>query len=239
MSTTLLVVDDDDEIRELLCDYLTDAGYRVLAAADGDGMREQLNAHKVDLVVLDLMLPGEDGLSLCRHLQTVPGLAVIMLSAKGSTLDRIIGLEVGADDYLAKPFEPRELIARIKAVLRRPQRLEAACEEAAAETQHFAGFSLDHVKRLLTCPDGETLTLPRSDHRVLRELLEANNRVVSRDQLTRSAFGRDHHPDDRSVDMCISRLRQQLRRAPAGEVQILTIRNEGYLLSIVRSEAPH
>ncbi|MEN5305040.1 response regulator transcription factor [Pseudomonas sp. TWI628] len=237
MSTTLLVVDDDDEIRELLCDYLTDAGYTVLAAADGEGMREQLATSKVDLVVLDVMLPGEDGLSLCRQLQATPGLAVIMLSAKGSTLDRIIGLEVGADDYLAKPFEPRELIARIKAVLRRPQRLDTPAEAAAAPAERFAGFSLDHVKRLLTRPDGTTLTLPRSDYRVLRELLEANNRVVSRDQLTRSAFGRDHHPDDRSVDMCISRLRQQLRRAPASDIQILTIRNEGYLLSIARAEA--
>jgi len=233
MSTTLLVVDDDDEIRELLCDYLTDAGYNVLAAADGEQMREQLVRHKVDLVVLDLMLPGEDGLSLCRQLQATPGLAVIMLSAKGSTLDRIIGLEVGADDYLAKPFEPRELIARIKAVLRRPQRLDTPAEEPpVADAQLFAGFRLEHVKRLLTRPDGETLTLPRSDYRVLRELLEANNRVVSRDQLTRSAFGRDHLPDDRSVDMCVSRLRQQLRRAPPGAAQILTIRNEGYLLSI-------
>ena len=233
MSTTLLVVDDDDEIRELLCDYLKDAGYNVLAAADGEQMREQLARQKVELVVLDLMLPGEDGLSLCRQLQATPGLAVIMLSAKGSTLDRIIGLEVGAVDYLAKPFEPRELIARIKAVLRRPQRLDAQAEEpAVVDAQLFAGFRLEHVKRLLTRPDGETLTLPRSDYRVLRELLEANNRVVSRDQLTRSAFGRDHLPDDRSVDMCVSRLRQQLRRAPAGAAQILTIRNEGYLLSI-------
>ncbi|MDI9776926.1 response regulator transcription factor [Pseudomonas putida] len=237
MSTTLLVVDDDDEIRELLCDYLTDAGYTVLAAADGEGMREQLAASKVDLVVLDLMLPGEDGLSLCRQLQAMPGLAVIMLSAKGSTLDRIIGLEVGADDYLAKPFEPRELVARIKAVLRRPQRQDSLAEQPAAEAQRFAGFSLDPVKRLLSRPDGETLTLPRSDYRVLRELLEANNRVVSRDQLTRSAFGRDHHPDDRSVDMCISRLRQQLRHASASDIQILTIRNEGYLLSIASAEA--
>ena len=238
MSTTLLVVDDDDEIRELLCDYLKDAGYTVLAAADGEQMREQLARQKVELVVLDLMLPGEDGLSLCRQLQATPGLAVIMLSAKGSTLDRIIGLEVGADDYLAKPFEPRELIARIKAVLRRPQRLDAQAEEpAVVDAQLFAGFRLEHVKRLLTRPDGETLTLPRSDYRVLRELLEANNRVVSRDQLTRSAFGRDHLPDDRSVDMCVSRLRQQLRRAPAGAAQILTIRNEGYLLSIASHEA--
>ncbi|EKT4561042.1 response regulator [Pseudomonas putida] len=238
MSTTLLVVDDDDEIRELLCDYLTDAGYNVLAAAEGEQMREQLARHKVDLVVLDLMLPGEDGLSLCRQLQATRGLAVIMLSAKGSTLDRIIGLEVGADDYLAKPFEPRELIARIKAVLRRPQRLDPPADEPAeVDAQQFAGFRLEHVKRLLTRPDGETLTLPRSDYRVLRELLDANNRVVSRDQLTRSAFGRDHLPDDRSVDMCVSRLRQQLRRAPPGAAQILTIRNEGYLLSIANLAA--
>ncbi|MFK3816373.1 response regulator [Pseudomonas sp. NPDC089407] len=238
MSTTLLVVDDDDEIRELLCDYLADAGYNVLAAADGEQMREQLARHKVELVVLDLMLPGEDGLSLCRQLQATPGLAVIMLSAKGSTLDRIIGLEVGADDYLAKPFEPRELIARIKAVLRRPQRLNTPTEEpVAVDAQLFAGFRLEHIKRLLTRPDGQTLTLPRSDYRVLRELLEANNRVVSRDQLTRSAFGRDHLPDDRSVDMCVSRLRQHLRRAPAGAAQILTIRNEGYLLTIDHHEA--
>ena len=234
MSTTLLVVDDDDEIRELLCDYLTDAGYHVLAAADGERMREQLAQHKVELVVLDLMLPGEDGLSLCRYLQTQPGLAVVMLSAKGSTLDRIIGLEVGADDYLAKPFEPRELVARIKAVLRRPQRLDAPAEEQAQSLQRFAGFSLDHIKRLLTLPDGQTLNLPRSDYRVLRELLDANDRVVSRDHLTRSAFGRDHLPDDRSVDMCISRLRQQLRRGAEGSAQILTIRNEGYLLSIAQ-----
>ncbi len=181
MSTTLLVVDDDDEIRELLCDYLTDAGYVVLAAADGKQMHEHLARQKVDLVVLDLMLPGEDGLSLCRQLQALPGLAVIMLSAKGSALDRIIGLEVGADDYLAKPFEPRELIARIKAVLRRPHRLEAAVQEPTQVQAHvFAGFRLEHIKRLLTRPDGQTLTLPRSDYRVLRELLEANNRMLER-----------------------------------------------------------
>ncbi|HKS13034.1 MAG TPA: response regulator [Pseudomonas sp.] len=234
MSTTLLVVDDDDEIRELLCDYLTDEGYHVLAAADGEQMHAQLETHAVNLVVLDLMLPGEDGLSLCRKLQGLPGLAVIMLSAKGSTLDRIIGLEVGADDYLAKPFEPRELIARIKAVLRRPQRLEALAQEPGPDEQRFAGYHLEHAKRLLTCPDGQVLSLPRSDYRVLRELLEANARVVSRDLLTRSAFGRDHLPDDRSVDMCISRLRQHLQHGDANAVQILTIRNEGYLLSIAR-----
>lgn len=168
------------------------------------------------------------------QLQGQPGLAVIMLSAKGSPLDRIIGLEVGADGYLAKPFEPCELGARVKAVLNQPLHLEANVEQSDAQPQRFAGFELDPINRLLTHPDGQALTLPRSDYRVLRELLAADNRVVSRDHLTRSAFGRDHLPDDRSVDMCISRLRQQLRRAPGQAAKILTIRNQGYLLNLRR-----
>lgn len=234
---TLLVVDDDDEIRELLCDYLSEAGYRVLAAADGQQMWGHLRQHSVQLVVLDLMLPGEDGLSLCRQLQAQVGLAVIMLSAKGSAFDRIIGLEVGADDYLAKPFEPRELIARIKAVMRRPSRLQVLPEKLAPVIQTFVGYRLDPVKRLLTPPGGTPLNLPRSDYRVLRDLLAAPDQVLSRDQLTRSAFGRDYLPDDRSVDMCISRLRQHLKAPLGGTLNILTIRNEGYLLSITALDA--
>jgi DNA-binding response OmpR family regulator len=227
----LLVVDDDDEIRELLCDYLTETGYHVLAAADGQQMWQQLDTHKVSLVVLDVTLPGEDGLSLCRQLQGTPDLGVIMLSAKGSTFDRIIGLEVGADDYLAKPFEPRELVARIKAVMRRPGRPEP--EARPQETfSEFAGYRLDHIKRQLSPPQGPTLTLPRSDYRVLRDLLAAHNQVLTRDQLTRSAMGRDYLPDDRSIDMCISRLRQHLKQTLGGVVEILTIRNEGYLFNI-------
>lgn len=226
---TLLVVDDDDEIRELLCDYLTEMGYHVLAAADGRQMWPLLEAHKVSLVVLDVTLPGEDGLSLCRQLQGTPGLGVIMLSAKGSPLDRIIGLEVGADDYLAKPFEPRELVARIKAVMRRPGQMQVITESAPAS---FAGYHLDHIKRQLHPPMGPPIILPRSDYRVLRDLLAAHDQVLTRDQLTRSAMGRDYLPDDRSVDMCISRLRQHLKSELGGVVQILTIRNEGYLFSV-------
>lgn len=229
---TLLVVDDDDEIRELLCDYLSENGDRVLAAADGTQMWQQLQSQPVDLVVLDVMLPGEDGLSLCRQLQSRPGLSVIMLSAKGSAMDRIIGLEVGADDYVAKPFEPRELVARIKAVLRRPGRGEPVVEQRPGPHHEFAGFRLDHAKRLLSTPAGSVLTLPRSDFRVLRDLLDAREAVLSRDQLTRSAMGRDYSPDDRSIDMCISRLRQHFKSTCDGLVQILTVRNEGYLLTI-------
>ncbi|QLF95055.1 response regulator [Pseudomonas sp. ABC1] len=230
---TLLVVDDDDEIRELLCAYLSDAGYRVLAAADGEQMWRCLERHKVHLLILDLMLPGEDGLSLCRQLQSLRGPGVIMLSAKGSPLDRIIGLEVGADDYLGKPFEPRELLARIKAVLRRAERQEDALQPECQDTSlEFAGYRLDHRKRILTLPDGQQRSLPRSDYRVLRDLLAAPEQILSRGQLTQSVFGRDHLPDDRSVDMCVSRLRQHLKRVPGNAVSILTIRNEGYLLSI-------
>lgn len=231
MLMTLLVVDDDDEIRELLCDYLTEMGYHVLAAANGREMWALLDAHDVSLIVLDVGLPGEDGLSLCRQLQGTPELGVIMLSAKGSAFDRIIGLEVGADDYLAKPFEPRELVARIKAVMRRPGKAQSHVRQASTQEQ-FAGYRLDHVKRQLVPPTGAPLTLPRSDYRVLRDLLASHNKVLSRDQLTRSAMGRDYLPDDRSVDMCISRLRQHLKHGLGGVVQILTIRNEGYLFSI-------
>jgi two-component system OmpR family response regulator len=231
LTKSLLVVDDDDEIRELLCDYLSETGYHVLAAADGREMWQQLETGRVSLVVLDVTLPGEDGLSLCRQLKRTSHLGVIMLSAKGSTFDRIIGLEVGADDYLAKPFEPRELVARIKAVLRRPGAGPDKSEQPDAIAR-FASFELDHVTRQLSLPAGSPATLPRSDYKVLRELLAARNQVLSRDQLTRIAMGRDYHPDDRSVDMCISRLRQHLRDCPDEAVQILTIRNEGYVLTL-------
>ena len=231
---TLLVVDDDDEIRELLCDYLSENGDQVLAAADGLEMWAHLERQTVDLVVLDVMLPGEDGLSLCRQLQSRPGLSVIMLSAKGSALDRIIGLEVGADDYLTKPFEPRELVARIKAVMRRQTRAESVVDRPATTHREFAGYRLDDVKRLLHTADGQILTLPRSDFRVLRDLLQAREQVLSRDQLTLSAMGREYAPDDRSIDMCISRLRQHFKDGP---VQIVTVRNEGYLLSVSSPEA--
>lgn len=237
LARTLLVVDDDDEIRELLCDYLSENGDRVLAAADGAQMWQQLDSQPVDLVVLDVMLPGEDGLSLCRQLQSRPGLGVIMLSAKGSAIDRIIGLEVGADDYVSKPFEPRELLARIKAVLRRPGRGESVVEQRSGQHHEFAGYRLDHAKRLLNPPQGLALTLPRSDFRVLRDLLDARETVLSRDQLTRSAMGRDYSPDDRSIDMCISRLRQHFKSTQDGLVQILTVRNEGYLLTLSSTAA--
>jgi len=235
---TVLVVDDDDEIRELLCEYLSDSGYHVLAAADGQQMWPLLEQHSVQLLILDLMLPGEDGLSLCRRVQAQGGPAVIMLSARGSALDRVVGLEVGADDYLGKPFEPRELLARAKAVLRRSAAVLSRPEPVSPfeAPVSFADYRLDPVKRTLSQPDGSAVLLPRSDCRVLSELLAAQNRVLSRDHLTRCAFSRPHLPDDRSVDMCISRLRQCFKGSDE-RVQILTIRNEGYLFSVTANDA--
>ena len=230
----ILMVDDDPGIRDVVADFLGKHGYRVETAGDAQEMERALAHGPVDLIVLDVMLPGEDGLSLCRQLQSRPGLSVIMLSAKGSALDRIIGLEVGADDYLTKPFEPRELVARIKAVMRRQARGESIADRPVTTQREFVGYRLDYVKRLLHTPDGQTLTLPRSDFRVLRDLLQAREQVLSRDQLTLSAMGREYSPDDRSIDMCISRLRQHLKE---GHVQIVTVRNEGYLLSVTSPEA--
>lgn len=230
--STVLVVDDDDEIRELLADYLSDAGYHVLEAADGQQMWAHLRKSVPQLVVLDLMLPGEDGLSLCRQLQRWPGLGVIMLSARGSAMDRIVGLEVGADDYVCKPFEPRELLARVKAVLRRAQMAAPAPPARPPAGERFCGFVLEHSRRQLVLPGGATAVLPRSDYRVLRDLLANPGRVLGRDRLSRAALGREFLPEDRSVDMCISRLRQHLRRGAVAGVEIVTVRNEGYLLSL-------
>lgn len=257
----VLVVDDDEEIRELICDYLSDMGYRTRGAASGREMWAQLD-DSVDLVILDLMLPGEDGLSLCRGLRRKGSLPVIMISARGASAERIIGLEIGADDYLCKPFDPRELLARIRAVMRREQKgrekqnsekqypekpdiekqsLEKQSPERQSKTpppaaeateQCFAGWRLDlHVRRLYS-PSGHVFDLTRSDFRVLKALSAAPNRIVSRDELSRCAFGREYYVNDRSIDVCISRLRHYLEDNARRPRFIRTVRNEGYLLEL-------
>lgn len=233
-SALVLVVDDDDEIRELICDYLAGMGYRTRGAANGREMWGQLNG-SVDLVILDLMLPGEDGLSLCRVLRQQSSLPVIMISARGASAERIIGLEIGADDYLCKPFDPRELLARIRAVMRRephardkPDTLpQAAADEAVL---CFAGWRLDLQTRRLKSPAGHACDLARSDFMVLKTLSEIPNRIVSRDELSRRAFGREYYVNDRSIDVCISRLRHYLEDDARRPRFIRTVRNEGYLL---------
>jgi two-component system OmpR family response regulator len=226
----LLVVDDDREIRALVGEYLKKNGYRVSLAADGRDMRTVLDGHRIDLVVLDLMLPGEDGLSLCRSIRARSSLPVLMLTARSDPFDRVLGLEMGADDYLAKPFEPRELLARIRSVLRRTQALPSNFA-APARRYRFAGWTLDAGAHQLLSPQAVVVTLSGAEYRLLLVFLEHPNRVLTRDQLMDLIQGRDAEPFDRSIDLRVSRLRQKLgddARAPA---LIKTLRNEGYILA--------
>ncbi|NOT85502.1 MAG: response regulator [Methylococcaceae bacterium] len=227
----LLVVDDDKELRNLLGDYLRKNGYRVSLAADGGSMRKSLAEQSIDLIVLDLMLPGEDGLVLCRNLRVHSNIPVIMLTARGDETDRIIGLEMGADDYLPKPFNPRELLARIKSVLRRAHTLPDTEEPKNGRYLHFAHWQLDTVTRNLRAKDGLVVALSGAEYRLLKVFLEHANRVLSREQLLDLTLGKDADPFDRSIDVQISRLRQRLGDNAKEPVIIKTVRSEGYILS--------
>ena len=233
MDTTshILVVDDDREIRTLLAEYLDANGLRTLTATNGSEMRKTLEQSRVDLIVLDLMLPGEDGLTLCRNLRAHSNVPVIMLTARGEPLDRIVGLEMGADDYLSKPFEPRELFARIRSVLRRTQALPPNMVQPAAKMLHFAGWTLDMTARHLLSSSGVVVALSGAEFRMLKVFLDHPNRILNRDQLLELTQGREADPFDRSVDIQISRLRQKLDEDARTPTIIKTIRNEGYVLA--------
>lgn len=227
----LLIVDDDREIRSLLQDYLGRNGYRVSAVADGRALRATLAQGGIDLVVLDLMLPGEDGLSLCRDLRAGSSLPVIMLTARGEETDRIVGLEMGADDYLPKPFNPRELLARIKSVLRRARSLPGEAGGAHAARYRFAGWVLDTASRQLRSPVGMVVALSGGEYRLLEVMLRHPNRVLSRDQLLDYTRGREAGPFDRSIDVQIGRLRRRLNDSGQEPQLIRTVRGEGYVLA--------
>lgn len=234
----LLIVDDDKEIRNLLTDYLEQAEYRVTAVGDGKAMRRVLEANRIDLVILDLMLPGEDGLTLCRELRAKTNLPVLMLTARGDEVDRIIGLEMGADDYLAKPFNPRELLARIKSVVRRAQALPPNMESDKVHTLRFAGWTLDVTSRNITAEDGLVVPLSGAEYRLLRVFLDHPQSVLAREQLLELANGREAILFDRSIDVLVGRLRKRLRDDSREPVLIKTVRGEGYVLSAsVESEA--
>ena len=234
----LLIVDDDKEIRNLLTDYLEQADYRVTAVGDGKAMRRALESNRIDLVILDLMLPGEDGLTLCRELRGKTNLPVLMLTARGDEVDRIIGLEMGADDYLAKPFNPRELLARIKSVVRRAQALPPNMETDKVHTLRFAGWTLDVTTRNVTAADGLVVPLSGAEYRLLRVFLDHPQRVLAREQLLELANGREAILFDRSIDVLVGRLRKRLRDDSREPVLIKTVRGEGYVLaSSVESEA--
>jgi two-component system OmpR family response regulator len=225
----VLVVDDDAEIRKLLGEYLERNGFRVSLATDGKEMRRVLASSRPDIVVLDLMLPGDSGLTLCRDLRAGSSLPVIMLTARTDEVDRIIGLEMGADDYLAKPFSPRELLARIKSILRRARALPPV--HGDAHRVRFAGWTLDLAARQLIAPDGVVVALSGAEFRLLLVFVEHPNRVLDRNQLMDLTVGRDGASFDRAIDVQVSRLRVRLRDDAREPRIIKTVRSEGYVLA--------
>lgn len=227
----ILIVDDDRDIRDLLSEYLQKQGYRTTVAADGRTMRAVLARQEPTLIVLDLMLPGEDGLTLCREVRAHSDVPIIMLTARGEEVDRIVGLEMGADDYLSKPFSPRELVARIKSILRRTRALPSNLKPDHIRTMHFTGWTLDVVTRNLISPEGVTIALSGTDFKLLRIFLDHPNRVLTRDQLIDMTQSRDAGPFDRSIDLQVSRLRRRLNDNPKDPTIIKTSRGEGYVLA--------
>lgn len=224
LAETILVVDDDTSIRDALADFLTAHGYAVRTAADAAACDRALTVASADLIVLDVMMPGEDGLSLCRRLAP-GGTPILMLSALDDVTDRVVGLEVGAWDYLVKPFEPRELLARIRALLRRPRTEAPATQGAGGVT--FAGWRLDMDERRLRDPVGRTVPLSEGDHALLAAFVRRPGRVLSRDSLLDLARGVDAAAYDRAVDIAISRLRRKLAEADPTPL-IETVRGVGY-----------
>ncbi|EKP0309654.1 response regulator [Aeromonas veronii] len=230
-NTHILVVDDHSEIRDLLKRFLEQHGLRVSCARDGKEMKRLLEEREFDLLVLDLMMPGEDGLSLCRELRVKSNLPIIMLTAMGEETDRIIGLEMGADDYLAKPFNPRELLARIKAVMRRTQADPQPTAETLTRDLRFDRWLLDVNRRELVDEDGVGLSLSTAEFDLLKVFLERPQRVLSRDQLLDLARGREAVAFDRAIDTLVSRLRRKLERDPKNPELIKTIWGGGYMFS--------
>lgn len=226
----ILVTDDDAEIRHLVSSFLQRHGFTVDTARSGDEMTDLMSRRPPDLLVLDLMMPGEDGLAICRRIAAEGGPPVIMISSLGEETDRIVGLELGADDYLSKPCNPRELLARIRAVLRR--RFSAAPTEhrQKGSAYHFGGWVLDLVRRDLRSPAGKIVALSSAEFQLLRTLLERPMRVLTRDQLLDLTKGSDTDAFDRAVDVQISRLRKKL--AGADDEIIRTVRSEGYMFSL-------
>ncbi|HJT97239.1 MAG TPA: response regulator [Rhodanobacteraceae bacterium] len=229
-SSHLLVVDDDPDIVQLIARYLSMHGFRITSAADGNAMREAIAREPVDLVLLDLGLPGEDGLELTRYLRQHWRGPIIIVTGRGESVDRVVGLELGADDYVTKPFDLRELLARVRSVLRRTsERAPASAETGAAFA--FAGFRLDPRSRELRDPCGATVDLTTGEYALLKLLVEHPNRVLSRDDLMSWMHGRDAGPYDRAIDVQIGRLRRKIEADPAEPALIKSVRGAGYLFA--------
>jgi two-component system OmpR family response regulator len=230
-TTLIAVVEDDPEIRALVCGLLEREGFETAACPDAAEFDRLAARRRVDLAILDVMMPGEDGLSLCRRLSAQGQIPVLMVTAKGDDIDRIIGLEIGADDYLPKPFNPRELVARAKAILRRTRETAPQSAPVARLVYRFAGWSLDAASRDLADPDGGAVDLTGGEYDLLLSFLEHPQRVLSRDQLLDWTRGRSAMPYDRTIDVQLSRLRRRLTEHPSGAALIRTVRGGGYLFS--------
>lgn len=227
----LLLVDDERSIREPLAQYLSRNGFRVTAVESASEARTRLAGHAIDLVVLDIMMPGEDGLSLCRHIRESGDLPVILLTARSEETDRIVGLEMGADDYVLKPFSPRELVARIKAIFRRVSTggMRQRAEEGA--NYAFEGWVLKTAERSLVDADGVALPLSTAEYNLMLAFATRPNQVLSRDQLLDITQGREANAFDRSIDNQISRLRRKIEPDPKNPLLIKTVWGGGYTLA--------
>ena len=234
---TVLLVDDEQSLREPLVDYLVGQGFDVLAAESAAAARTILRERRADLALVDIMMPGEDGLSLTRHLIEAQNLPTILLTAMGEATDRIVGLEIGADDYVTKPFEPRELVARIRSVLRRAGRQQG---DAPEEDAHylFEGWRLEPLKQRLTDPEGTVVPLSTAEFRMLRAFLDRPRAVLDRDSLLDMVQGREAHLFDRAVDNQVSRLRRKIEEDSRQPQFIQTVRGGGYRFAADVSRAP-
>lgn len=231
----ILVVDDETRIRTMLRRYLEGEGFKVSEAADGTEMRRAIDNETIDLVLLDLMMPGDDGLSLARHIRQRSAVPIIMLTGKGELIDRVAGLEAGADDYIAKPFHLREVLARIRTVLRRTQAPAASAAPGSAEPVremlHFQGWQMDLLRRELRAPDGREVSLTSSEFELLRVFATHPNRVLNRDQLMELVKGREWEVYDRAIDTQVVRLRRKIEADQHNPALIKTVRGAGYVFA--------
>ena len=230
LSPHILIVEDDPEIRTMVSRFLTKNGYRVTATDDALSMRRALETARIDLVILDIMLPGEDGLSICRRLRATSSLPIIMLTASGDPVARVVGLEMGADDYVAKPFDPHELLARVRAVLRRAAALPPSLQRPGA-AMRFAGWLLDPIARDLHSPQGARVTLTSGEFDLLLAFCQHAQRTLTRDQLLDLTQGRGTEAISRSVDILVSRIRRKIERDPRNPLLIKTVRSGGYIFT--------
>jgi two-component system OmpR family response regulator len=228
----ILIVDDQKEICEVVQEYLSGEGYKVSVAHDGQSMRRVMQQTRIDLVILDLMLPGEDGLTLARALRDESNVGIIILTGRGETVDRIIGLEMGADDYLPKPFHLRELLARVKSVLRRASSRGSKDKPAAQRHKaKFSGWNLDLATRELLSPTGTEVRLTTGEFDLLAAFVNNANQVLSRDRLLDLARNREAGPFDRTIDVQVGRLRRKLEEDPERPTMIKTVRGTGYIFT--------